>query len=155
MKAEKNSPSWIAINVKEKIIAQQIKIDTLAIALKLSKSAVSKMLNGQTQSLVQYLPKIAQILNCKTYDLLKLTDQDTYTAAQTVTNKAVKPKSEALKRTPQPKTGDVALQDKLIKQLEQNYVQAQAEITYWKTKYYRMKDRFTALEAKHPKKAPK
>lgn len=48
MKAEKNSPSWIAINVKEKIIAQQIKIDTLAIALKLSKSAVSKMLNGQT-----------------------------------------------------------------------------------------------------------
>jgi hypothetical protein len=34
-------------------------------------------------------------------------------------------------------------------------VQAQAEITYWKTKYYRMKDRFTALEAKHPKKAPK
>jgi len=59
MKAEKNFPSWIAINVKEKIIAQQIKIDTLAIALKLSKSAVSKMLNGQTQSLVQYLPKIA------------------------------------------------------------------------------------------------
>jgi hypothetical protein len=34
-------------------------------------------------------------------------------------------------------------------------VQAQAEITYWKTKYYRMKDRFTALEANHPKKAPK
>ncbi len=152
MKAEKNSPSWIAINVKEKIIAQQIKIDTLAIALKLSKSAVSKMLNGQTQSLIQYLPKIAQILNCKTDDLLKQTDQDTYTAAQTVTNKAA---SEVLKRTPQPKTGDVALQDKLIKQLEQNYVQAQAEITYWKTKYYRMKDRFTALEAKHSKKAPK
>jgi hypothetical protein len=44
---------------------------------------------------------------------------------------------------------------KLFKQLEQNYVQAQAEITYWKTKYYRMKDRFTALEAKHSKKAPK
>ena len=155
MKAEKNFPSWIAINVKEKIIAQQIKIDTLAIALKLSKSAVSKMLNGQTQSLIQYLPKIAQILNCKTDDLLKQTDQDTYTAAQTVTNKAVKAASEVLKRTPQPKTGDVALQDKLIEQLEQNYVQAQAEITYWKTKYSRMKDRFTALEAKHSKKAPK
>jgi DNA-binding Xre family transcriptional regulator len=155
MKAEKNFPSWIAINVKEKIIAQQIKIDTLAIALKLSKSAVSKMLNGQTQSLIQYLPKIAQILNCKTDDLLKQTDQDTYTAAQTVTNKAVKATSEVLKRTPQPKTGDVALQDKLIKQLEQNYVQAQAEITYWKTKNYRMKDRFTALEAKYSKKPSK
>jgi len=152
MKAEKKFPSWIAINVKEKIIAQQIKIDTLAIALKLSKSAVSKMLNGQTQSLIQYLPKIAQILNCKTDDLLKQTDQDTYTAAQTVTNKAVKATSEVLKRTPQPKTGDVALQDKLIKHLEMQYAKAQDEIKYWKAKYYRMKERFEALEASTHKK---
>ena len=48
--------------------------------------------------------------------------------------------------------GDAPLKDKLLTHLEMQYAKAQDEIKYWKTKYYRMKERFEALEASTLKK---
>jgi DNA-binding Xre family transcriptional regulator len=70
MNMHKNCPIWIANNVKERIHAKQIKIVTIAIALHMSKSAVSKMLNGQSQTIINKLPKLASLLECSIEDFL-------------------------------------------------------------------------------------
>ena len=154
MNMYKNCPTWIANNVKKHIHAKQIKIATIAITLHMSKSAVSKMLNGQSQTIINKLPQLASLLECSIEDLLHtntpeeiaLKSNDPLTLKEATAAKEAASVSAA--------DDDAVLKDKLLTHLEMQYAKAQEQIKYWKTKYYRIKERFEALEA-NSKKKPK
>jgi DNA-binding Xre family transcriptional regulator len=154
MNMHKNCPSWIASNVKERIHAKQIKIASIAITLYMSKSAVSKMLNGQNQTIINYLPKLATLLDCSIEDLLQENATEER-ISKNITPLALSSATAAHKKIVPNTTDKATLKDKLLTHLEMQYAKAQDDIKYWQAKYYRMKDRFTALEAKHPKKPSK
>ena len=148
----KNYPAWIASNVKERMHDKQIKIAAIAITLHMSKSAVSKMLNGQSHTIINKLPKLASLLECSMEDLLHpntpeeiaLKSNDLLTLKEATTAKDAVSVNAA--------DDDAVLKDKLLTHLEMQYANAQDEIKYWKAKYYRMKERFEALEASTHKK---
>ena len=153
MNMHKNCPIWIANNVKERIYAKQIKIVTIAIALHMSKSAVSKMLNGQSQTIINKLPKLASLLECSIEDLLHPNTPEE-NALKSNAPLTLKEANTAIAAASVNAADDAPLKDKLLTHLEMQYTNAQDEIKYWKAKYYRMKERFEALEAsthKQPK----
>ena len=151
MNMHKNGPIWIANNVKERIHAKQLKIVTIAIALHMSKSAVSKMLNGQSQTIINKLPKLASLLECSIEDLLH-TNTPEEIALKSNAPLSLKEATTAKEAASVTAADDAPLKDKLLTHLEMQYANAQHEIKYWKAKYYRMKERFEALEASTLKK---
>lgn len=152
MNMHKNCPTWIANNVKERIHAKQIKIATIAITLHMSRSAVSKMLNGQSQTIINKLPKLASLLECSIEDLLHTNtpEEIAFKSNDPLTLKEATIAKETA--SVYAADDDAVLKDKLLTHLEMQYAKAQDEIKYWKTKYYRMKERFKALEASTQKK---
>ena len=153
MNMHKNCPIWIANNVKERIHAKQLKIATIAITLHMSKSAVSKMLNGQSHTIINKLPKLASLLECSIEDLLHPNTPEE-NALKSNAPLSLKEAATAIAAASGNAADDAPLKDKLLTHLEMQYAKAQDEIKYWKAKYYRMKERFEALEAstlKQPK----
>ena len=153
MNMHKNCPAWIASNVKERMHDKQIKIAAIAITLHMSKSAVSKMLNGQSQTIINKLPKLANLLECSIKDLLhpNTPEENALKSNAPLLLKEATTAKEAASVTA---VDDAPLKDKLLTHLEMQGANAQDEIKYWKAKYYRMKERFEALEAsthKQPK----
>ena len=151
MNMHKNCPAWIASNVKERMHDKQIKIAAIAITLHMSKSAVSKMLNGQSQTIINKLPKLASLLECSMEDLLHPNTPEE-NALKSNAPLSLKEAATAIAAASGNAADDAPLKDKLLTHLEMQYAKAQDEIKYWKAKYYRMKERFEALEASTHKK---
>ena len=151
MNMHKNCPAWIASNVKERMHDKQIKIAAIAISLHMSKSAVSKMLNGQSQTIINKLPKLASLLECSMEDLLHPNTPEE-NALKSNAPLSLKEAATAIAAASGNAADDAPLKDKLLTHLEMQYAKAQDEIKYWKAKYYRMKERFEALEASTHKK---
>ena len=151
MNMHKNYPAWIASNVKERMHDKQIKIAAIAITLNMSKSAASKMLNGQSQTIINKLPKLASLLECSIEDLLHPNTPEE-NALKSNAPLSLKEAATAIAAASGNAADDAPLKDKLLTHLEMQYAKAQDEIKYWKAKYYRMKERFEALEASTHKK---
>ena len=151
MNMHKNYPAWIASNVKERMHDKQIKIAAIAIALHMSKSAVSKMLNGQSQTIINKLPKLASLLECSIEDLLHPNTPEE-NALKSNAPLSLKEAATAIAAASANTADNAPLKDKLLTHLEMQGANAQDEIKYWKAKYYRMKERFEALEASTLKK---
>ena len=151
MNMHKNYPAWIASNVKERMHAKQIKIAAIAITLHMSKSAVSKMLNGQSHTIINKLPKLASLLECSMEDLLHPNTPEENALKSNAPLSLMKA-ATAIAAASGNAADDAPLKDKLLTHLEMQGANDQDEIKYWKAKYYRMKERFEALEASTHKK---
>lgn len=138
---------WILRNINKLIDEKGIKLEYISAKLGISQGEVSKILKGERDSYTKYVYQFSQILNEPYHEIIKNDEVNQYNYGEIKDNGIGN--VHTFKKALDLDVYEQRVKDKddLINLEREQKMQEREQKEYWKTKYYKLKDKLTLLEA--------